>query len=74
MWMNGQKGFNCSFLISNLNFQSVLISKVNSRNSYEYSTFEKSFVEALDKHAPNENKILRGYQKPHVYKTLRSEI
>ena len=31
------------------NFQSELISKLSSRNSYEYCTFEKSFVEVLDK-------------------------
>ena len=31
------------------NFQSEIISKLSSRNSYEYCTFEKSFVEVLDK-------------------------
>ena len=34
------------------NFQSELISKRNSRNSYENFTFEKSFVEVSEKYAP----------------------
>ena len=55
-------------------FQSELINELNSRNSYEYSAFEKSFVEVLNKHAPKKRKILRGNQKPHVNKTLHSGI
>ena len=54
------------------NNQSELISEPNSRNSYEYCTFEESFVEVLDKHAPRKSKILRGSHKPHVNKTLHS--
>ena len=49
-------------------------SELNSRNSYEYCAFEKSFVEVLDKHAPKKRKILRVNQKPHVIKTLHSGI
>ena len=54
--------------------KSELINKPNSRNSYEYCTFEKSFEEVLDKHAPKKRKILRGNHKPHVHKTLHSAI
>ena len=48
--------------------QSELISEPNSRNSYEYCTFEKSFVEVLDKHAPKKRKTLRGNHKPMLIK------
>ena len=56
------------------NFQTELVSKLNSRNSYEYCIFEKCFVEVLDNHAPKKMTILRRNQKPHVNKTLRSAI
>ena len=52
-------------------FQSELnlnLSEPNSHNSYEYCTFDKSFVEVLDKHAPKKKKILRGNHKPYVNK------
>ena len=48
------------------------LSEPNSSNSYEYCTFDKSFVEVLDKHAPKKRKFLRDNHKPHVNKTLRS--
>ena len=48
--------------------QSELISEPNSPNSYEYCTFEKSFVEDLDKHGPKKRKILRGTHKPKLIK------
>ena len=48
--------------------QSELISEPNSRNSYEYCTFEKCFVEVLDKHAPKKRKIFRGNHKPMLIK------
>ena len=57
-----------------IDFQSELINELNSRNSYEYCTFEKSFVEVLNKHAPKKRKIVRGNQKPHVNKTLHFGI
>ena len=60
--------------ITYTDFQSELISELNSRNSYEYCTFEKNFVEVLDKHAPKKRKILRRNHKPHVNKTLHSAI
>ena len=56
------------------NFQFKLINKFNSRNAYEYCTFEKNFVEVLDKHAPKQRKIFLVNQKPHINKTLRSAI
>ena len=63
--------------ITYTDFQSQLnlnLSEPNSRNSYKYCTFDKSFVEVLDKHAPKKRKILRGNHKPHVNKTLHSAI
>ena len=52
-----------------------MISQLNSRNSDEYCTLEKSFVEVLDKFAaPKMRKIFRGNQKPHVNETLSSAI
>ena len=55
-------------------FQSELINKPSSCNSYEYCTFEKSFVEVFDTHAPKKRKVLRGNHKPHVNKTQYSAI
>ena len=55
-------------------FQSELTSELNSSNSYEYYTFEKSFVEVLDKHLPKKRNIFRDNQEPHVNKTLHSGI
>ena len=58
-------------------FQSELnlnLSEPSSRDSYEYCTFDKSFVEVLDKYAPKKRKIFRGNHKPHVSKTLYSAI
>ena len=40
-----------------IDFQSELITKPNSRNSYEYCTLEKSFVEVLDMHALKKRKF-----------------
>ena len=53
-------------------FQSELnlnLSEPNSRNSYEYCTFDKSFVEVLEKYAPKKRKSLRGNYKPRVNRT-----
>ena len=55
-------------------FQSELINTPNSRNLYEYCTFEKCFLEVFHTHAPEKRKILRGNLKPHVNKTLHSAI
>ena len=46
-------------------FQSELTNKPNSRISYEYCTFEKSFVEVLDMHAPRKRKFHHGNHKPN---------
>ena len=46
------------------------LSKPNSRNSDEYCTFDKSFVEVLGKYSPKKRKCLSGNHKPHVNKTL----
>ena len=63
--------------ITYTDFQSELnlnLSEPNSRNSYVYCTFDKSFVEVLDKYVPKKRKSLRGNHKPHVNKTLHSAI
>ena len=60
--------------LTNTNFQHELIRNLNSRNLDEYCIIEKSFIEALEKHAPKKRKILRNNQKPHVNETLRSAI
>ena len=36
-----------------------------------HAAFENNFVSILDKHAPKNTKILRGYQKPRFNKNLR---
>ena len=64
----------CRYFEKFTNFQSELISEPDSRNSYQYCSFEKSFEEVLDNHALNKRKILRGNHKPRVNKTLHSEI
>ena len=48
------------------NFQSELKSKLNSRNSYQYYTPEKSFAEVLDNHAPKKIKFFGVIKKLHV--------
>ena len=58
----------------NTNFQYELISKLNARSSDAYCTFEKIFIEVLDKQAPQTRKILLGNQKAHVNKTLHFTI
>ena len=63
--------------VRHTDFQSELnvnLSEPNSRNSYDYGTFGKSFVEVLGKHAPKKRKILHGNHKPHVNKTLHFAI
>ena len=44
------------------------------RITYEYCTFDKSFLEVLDKHAPKKRKSLCGNHKRHVDETLHSAI
>ena len=42
--------------------------------NFDYSKFEKEFIDTLNKHAPKKTKLFRGNQKPHVNKVLRSAI
>ena len=73
----GDKKYSFVVILKNLRrqiFKSELISEPDSRNSYEYCTFEKSFVEVLEKHALRKRKIFCGNYKPHVNKTLYSEF
>ena len=39
-----------------------------------YESFEKTFANVLDAHAPRKTKVLRGYHKPHVDKNLHKAI
>ena len=58
-------------------FQSELnlnLSEPNSRISYEYCTFDKRFVEVLEKYAPKKRKSLCGKHQLHVNKILHSAI
>ena len=55
-------------------FQSELISKPNSRNSYEYRTLEIKFCRSFTHACTKKRKILLDNHKPHVNKTLNSAI
>ena len=44
------------------------------QEKYDYSDFEKKFIDTLNKHAPKKIKTFRGNQKPHINKTLRKAI
>ena len=44
------------------------------QEKYDYSNFEKKFIDTLNKHAPKKIKTFRGYQKPHINKTLHKAI
>ena len=59
---------------TNTNFQLGILNNLNSRNSLEYCSLKKSFVEISDKHAQKRIKILLSDQKPHVNETLHSAI
>ena len=49
------------------------MSKTVDKN-VDYSKLEIEFIDTLDKHAPKKTKLLRGNQKPHINKVLRSAI
>ena len=42
--------------------------------NFDYSKFEKEFIDTLNKHAPKKTKLFRGNQKPHVNEVLPSAI
>ena len=46
--------------------QDLNLSEPKSHNSYEYCTFDKSFVKFLYKHAPKRRKILHGNHKHYA--------
>ena len=49
------------------------MSKTVDKN-VDYSKLEIEFIDTLHKHAPKKTKLLRGNQKPHINKVLRSAI
>ena len=56
-------------------FQHDLIENLStSSNCSNYSIFENSFQQTLDKHAPYKIKIVRGNNKPFITKDLRKAI
>ena len=44
------------------------------QEKHDYSDFEKTFIDILNKHAPKKIKTFRGNEKPHINKTLRKGI
>ena len=44
------------------------------QGKHDYSDFEKTFIDTLNKHAPKKIKTFRGNQKRHINKTLRKAI
>ena len=57
----------------NTNFQMDLESKLNNCPK-KYESFQKTFENVLNAHAPKKTKFLRGNQKPHVGKNFRKAI
>ena len=55
------------------NFKNDLTSSLSSCNGI-FESYEKTFTEALDNHAPRKVKIVRGNQKPHYNQKLRKAI
>ena len=44
------------------------------QEKHDYSDFEKTFIDTLNKHAPKKIETYRGNQKPHINKTLCKAI
>ena len=42
--------------------------------NFEFSTFNKIFIDLLDQHAPRRTKFLRGNNQPYISKILRKAI
>ena len=55
-------------------FENDLATKLLGISPNDYSLFEKSFNEILDKHAPLKVKTIRGNNKPFINKDLRKAI
>ena len=59
---------------SHENLKNDLLSKTVDENATTQNSREREFIDTLNKHAPQKNKLFRGNQKPHVNKVLRSAI
>ena len=67
--------YRCYKSFNNSAFQHDLIENLStSSNCSNYSIFENSFQQTLDKHAPYKIKIVRGNNKPFITKYLRKAI
>jgi len=47
---------------------------MSSSNTVDYHKFESTFIEVLDRHAPQKSKMVRGNEKPHINRALRKAI
>ena len=55
-------------------FKAALREKLDKIDPTSYSTFENTFKELLDKHAPTKKKTLRANNKPYVSKSMQKAI
>ena len=56
------------------NFGEDLNARLQSNDQINYASFEKTFLDVLNTHAPSKKKIIRANQKPYVTKKLRKAI
>ena len=56
------------------NFLTDLNVNLNWCHPNEYQTFEDTFVQTFDKHAPKKQKVLRANKKPYMNKDLNKAI
>ena len=55
-------------------FHNDLESKIRDKKITDYNSFNKYFLEALNKHAPSKKKCIRANHKPYLTKELRKAI
>ena len=55
-------------------FKAELKEKLDKIDPTSYLSFENTFTELLDKHAPNKKKTFRANNKPYVSKSVRKAI
>ena len=55
-------------------FRNELRSNLNKITPKSYGTFEKTFLDVLDNHAPEKEKSIRANHKQYVTKTMRTAI
>ena len=55
-------------------FRNDLRSCIGNITQKSYGAFEKTFLDVLDKHAPEKKKTIRSNHKPYVTKAMRTAI